>query len=497
MAGDLSTSVTTPNGIKYEQPTGLYINGEFVKSKSGKTFKVENPATEEAICEVYEADEEDVNIAVEAAEKAFEKWSVIDPTVRGELLYKFADKIEENLETLAAIESMNNGKSLPMATGDITLVVKVLRNYAGWANKVYGDVVETGETHFTYTRREPLGVCGQIIAWNFPLLLWSWKVGPALATGNTVVIKTAEATPLSALFAAKLATEVGIPAGVLNIISGYGKTGAAISSHMKIKKVAFTGSTATGRHIMRAAATSNLKKVTLELGGKSPHIIFNDANLDEAIEAVKIGIYFNSGEVCCAGSRLYVQEDIYDAFIEKVKTMAEKTKPGDPFDKETYYGPQTSKIQLDRVLSYIDEGKKEGARVVTGGKRVDRKGYFIEPTIFADVRQDMKIVQEEIFGPVVTISKFKTVEDVLQLAHDTDYGLAAGLHTRDISKAIYVANALKAGTIWVNTYNDFHAQVPFGGYGQSGMGREMGKEALDAYTQTKAVRIGNISAGKF
>jgi aldehyde dehydrogenase (NAD+) len=482
-----------PNGMVYKQPIGLFINNEFVASKSGKKFAVENPSNEEHITDVFEADEADVDAAVDAAEVAFETWSTTDPKIRGQLLLKFADKIEEHIHSLAAIESMDNGKTLAMATGELSLAVDVIRNYGGWADKIYGDVIESDTNHFSYTRREPLGVCGQIIAWNFPLLLWSWKIGPALATGNTVVLKTAESTPLSALYVAQLFKEVGFPPGVMNIISGFGKTGAYLSSHMKVKKIAFTGSTATGRHILRAAATSNLKKVTLELGGKSPHIIFEDADLETAVEAVRVGIFFNSGEVCAAGSRIYVHESVYDKVVDLFKVKAESSPAGDPFDQASYYGPQTSKVQLERILQYIEEGKKEGARLLTGGNRIDRKGYYIEPTIFADVREDMRIVKEEIFGPVVTISKFKTIDEVLKMANDTQYGLAAGVHTQNLSKALHVANSLRAGTVWINTYNDYHHQVPFGGYGQSGMGREMGKEALDAYTQTKAVRIGAIS----
>lgn len=487
-----AVSLSTPNGLKYKQPIGLFINNEYVKSVSGKKFPVENPSTEETIVDVYEADEKDVDHAVDVAEKAFDTWSKTEPDYRGRLLWALADKIEQNLELIASIESMDNGKTLAMAKGDVGLVVNVLRNYAGWADKLFGNVIDTDESHFSYTRREPIGVCGQIIAWNFPLLLWSWKIGPALATGNTLILKTAESTPLSVLFVSQFVKEVGFPAGVYNIVSGYGKVGAAISSHMRIKKVAFTGSTPTGRHIMRSAATSNLKKVTLELGGKSPHIVFGDADVEQAVAHVHLGIFFNSGEVCCAGSRIYVEEKIYDEFTKKFAAYAEKNLPGDPFDPKSAYGSQTSKIQLDRILGYIEDGKKGGARVLTGGSRLPGKGYFIAPTIFADVTEDMKIVKEEIFGPVVTITKFKDTSDLLHMAHDTEYGLAAGLHTKNISKALHVAKSLKAGTVWINTYNDFHAQVPFGGYNQSGMGREMGVEALDAYTQTKAVRIGGI-----
>lgn len=472
--GVAPVEITLPNGKKYQQPVGLFINNEFVESIDGKKFDVENPTTEEKVISVYEANEKDVDVAVDAAEKAFDTWGEEDTTVRGKYLIDLAYKLEEHLETLAAIESMDNGKPFSIAKGDIQLVVNVIRNYGGWADKVFGSIIETDKDHFTYTRREPLGVCGQVIPWNFPLLMFAWKIGPALATGNTVVLKTAESTPLSALYACQLIKEVGFPAGIVNVLSGYGPTGAAIASHMKVKKIAFTGSTATGSKIMKAAALSNMKKCTLELGGKSPHIVFSSADLDKAVENVNAGIYYNSGEVCSAGSRCYVHESVYNDFVKKLKTRAEQNKVGDPFDESTFYGPQTSKIQFDRVMSYISEGKKEGATLITGGEAVGGKGYFIKPTIFGDVDENMKIVSEEIFGPVITVHKFKDTKDVLQMAHDTEYGLAAGLHTNDLNEAIYVSNHLKAGSVWVNTYNDFHHQVPFGGYNQSGIGRELG-----------------------
>ena len=484
-----AASVTFPNGLSAEIPTGLFINNKFIEATTGKTFPVYNPSTEKVICEVQEAGLEDVDAAVEAAQNAFDDWGFGDSTKRGRLLNDLADQIEKHADILASIESLNNGKPMSLARIDVQLSADCIRNYGGWANKIYGDVIDSGSEYFNYVRREPIGVCGQIIPWNFPLLMWAWKVGPALAAGNVIVLKTAESTPLSALYAAKLVKEVGFPPGVVNILSGYGQTGQYISSHMKIKKVAFTGSTATGRHVMKAAASSNLKKVTLELGGKSPNIVFSDADLDKAVEFANMGIFFNSGEVCCAGSRIYIQEDIYDTFIEKLKTRAEQNVVGDPFAEDTFQGPQTSKIQLDRILNYIEEGKKEGARVITGGKRVDRPGYFVHPTIFADVTEDMKIVKEEIFGPVVTVTKFKDTEDIIKMANDTEYGLAAGIHTTDINKALHVANRIRAGTVWVNTYNDFHHNVPFGGFNQSGIGRELGKEGImEAYTQPKSVR---------
>lgn len=487
----LSKKITLPNGIEYEQPTGLFINGEFVASRQHKTFEVINPATEEEITHVYEAREDDVDLAVEAADAAFNSsWSTGDPEQRSRVLNKLADLIERDAEILAGIESLDNGKSLFCARYDVQLVSKYIRSCAGWADKVYGQVIESGNTHFNYTKREPIGVCGQIIPWNFPLLMWSWKIGPALATGNTVVMKQAESTPLSALYASKLLNEAGVPKGVVNIVSGFGKiVGEKISRHPKIKKIAFTGSTATGRHIMKAAADSNLKKVTLELGGKSPNIVFNDADVAKTVQNLIVGIYFNSGEVCCAGSRVYIQDGIYDEVLAEFKKQVEALKIGDPFEKDIFQGPQTSQMQLDKILAYVKVGLEEGAELVTGGERLGDKGYFVKPTIFANVKEDSRIVKEEIFGPVVTVSKFSTVDEVVKKANDSNFGLAAGIHTTDINKAIDVSNRIKAGTIWVNTYNDFHQQVPFGGYGESGIGREMGADALDNYTQIKAVRI--------
>ncbi len=486
----LSVPVELPNGIKYEQPTGLFINNEFVPSRQGKVFSVINPSTEEEITEVYEAREDDVDIAVDAAQKAFNsEWRHADPATRGKALYNLAELIEENAETLAGIESLDNGKALANARGDVGLVAKYIRSSAGFADKIYGRIIETGSSHFSYSRREPLGVCGQIIPWNFPLLMWSWKIGPALATGNTVVLKPAEATPLSALFASKLVKEAGIPAGVVNIVPGFGKiVGEKISRHPKIKKIAFTGSTATGRHIMKAAAESNLKKVTLELGGKSPNIVFNDCDVKQTVQNLINGIFYNSGEVCCAGSRIYIQEGIYDTILKEFKNAVEALKVGNPFEEGVFQGAQTSQMQLDKILGYVDIGKQEGATLVTGGKRATEKGYFVAPTVFADVKEDMRIVKEEIFGPIVTVSKFKTVDEVVELANASEYGLAGGVHTTDINKAIDVAHRINSGTIWVNTYNDFHQQVPFGGFGVSGIGREMGIDALDNYTQIKSVR---------
>jgi len=412
------------------------------------------------------------------------------PSQRGVYLAKLADLMDEHVDTLAAIESLDNGKALSMAKVDIGLTSGCLRYYGGWADKIHGQTIDTDPETFNYTRHEAVGVCGQIIPWNFPILMWAWKIGPALATGNTVVLKTAEQTPLSALYAATLVEKAGIPAGVVNIISGFGKTaGAAIASHMDVDKVAFTGSTVTGRTILQAAAKSNLKKVTLELGGKSPNIVFNDANIDDAISWVNFGIFFNHGQCCCAGSRIYVQSGIYDKFIEAFKQRTSKNVVGDPFAEDTFQGPQVSKLQFDKIMDYISSGKEAGAKLETGGERHGKEGYFIQPTILSNVSPDMKIHQEEIFGPVCSISKFESEDEVIKLGNETTYGLAAAVHTTNLNTAIRVSNALKAGTVWINCYNMLSYQVPFGGFKESGIGRELGSYALDNYTQIKSVRI--------
>ncbi|KAK4992520.1 aldehyde dehydrogenase (NAD(P)(+)) ald5 [Elasticomyces elasticus] len=487
----LSVQLDTPHAGKYEQPTGLFINGEFVKGVDGKTFEVINPSNEQVITSVHEATEKDVDIAVAAARKAFEgSWRTETPENRGRLLVKLADLFEKNLDLLSAIESLDNGKAVSMAKVDVTMCAGCLRYYGGWADKIEGKVVDTTPETFNYVKKEPIGVCGQIIPWNFPLLMWAWKIGPAIACGNTVVIKTAEQTPLSALVAASLVKEAGFPPGVINVLSGFGKTaGAALAAHMDVDKVAFTGSTVVGRQIMKAAAGSNLKKVTLELGGKSPNIVFDDADIDNAISWVNFGIFFNHGQCCCAGSRVYVQEGIYDKFIQRFKERAQKNVVGDPFAQDTFQGPQVSQVQFDRIMNYIEAGKKEGATVETGGQRKGDKGFFIEPTIFSNVTEDMQIMQEEIFGPVCSIAKFKTKEDAIKVGNSTTYGLAAAVHTTNLNTALEVAHALKAGTVWVNAYNMLHHQLPFGGFKESGIGRELGEAALENYTQMKTVSI--------
>ncbi|RLM00421.1 hypothetical protein CFD26_108640 [Aspergillus turcosus] len=486
----LFQTIVTPT-VTYEQPLGLFINNEFVPGVEGKTFETINPHDEKPIVAVHEATEKDVDIAVEAARKAFKgAWKNVIPSERGRLLTRLADLLERDVDTIAAIEALDNGKAFHIAKGDVALSANCIRYYGGWADKIVGQTIDTNPDSLTYTRHEPVGVCGQIIPWNFPLLMWAWKIGPAVATGNTVVLKTAEQTPLSALYVAKLVKEAGFPPGVINIISGFGRVaGAAIAAHMDIDKVAFTGSTLVGRQILQVAAKSNLKKVTLELGGKSPNIVFPDADLDDAIKYVNLGIYFNHGQCCAAGSRVLVHESIYDKFLALFKQRAEENQVGDPFNPQTFQGPQVSQVQFDRIMGYIDEGKKAGATVVTGGARHGEKGYYVQPTIFADVHEDMKIVKEEIFGPVCTVQKFSSEEEAIEIANNTNYGLAAAVHTTNLNTAIRVSNEIRAGTVWINNYNTFLAQMPFGGFKESGLGRELGSYALDNYTQVKTVHV--------
>ena len=474
-------------------PTQLLINNEWVNSVSGKRFPTINPATGETICEVAEADGADVDKAVKAARAAFTsgEWSKMSATQRGELLYKLADLIEQNIEELACLESLDNGKPVnDSLNADLPLAIACYRYYAGWADKIQGKTIPINGPYFCYTRHEPVGVVGQIIPWNFPLLMQAWKLAPALATGNTVVLKTAEQTPLSALRIGELIIEAGFPPGVVNILSGYGPTaGAAISHHMDIDKVAFTGSTEVGHLIMEAAAKSNLKRVTLELGGKSPNIVFADADMNAAIAGSHNALFFNQGQCCCAGSRLFVEESCYDEFVERSVQRAKDRIVGDPFDDKTEQGPQVDKEQFNKVMGYIESGMREGAQMLCGGSQIGDKGYFIQPTVFADVRDDMKIAQEEIFGPVMSIIKFKDINEVIERANKTMYGLAAAVWTKDISKAHAIANSVRAGTVWVNCYDVFDAAAPFGGFKQSGIGRELGEYGLQQYTEIKTVTI--------
>ncbi|HAZ49092.1 MAG TPA: betaine-aldehyde dehydrogenase [Cyanobacteria bacterium UBA11371] len=474
-------------------PTQLLINNEWVNSVSGKRFPTINPATGETICEVAEADGADVDKAVKAARAAFTsgEWSKMSATQRGELLYKLADLIEQNIEELACLESLDNGKPVnDSLNADLPLAIACYRYYAGWADKIQGKTIPINGPYFCYTRHEPVGVVGQIIPWNFPLLMQAWKLAPALATGNTVVLKTAEQTPLSALRIGELIIEAGFPPGVVNILSGYGPTaGAAISHHMDIDKVAFTGSTEVGHLIMEAAAKSNLKRVTLELGGKSPNIVFADADMNAAIAGSHNALFFNQGQCCCAGSRLFVEESCYDEFVERSVQRAKDRIVGDPFDDKTEQGPQVDQEQFNKVMSYIESGMREGAQMLCGGSQIGDKGYFIQPTVFADVRDDMKIATEEIFGPVMSIIKFKDINEVIERANKTMYGLAAAVWTKDISKAHAIANSVRAGTVWVNCYDVFDAAAPFGGFKQSGIGRELGEYGLQQYTEVKTVTI--------
>ncbi len=491
----MSTASKPKNIIKAPKVSNqkLFINGKWVNSISGKTFATLNPATGQEICQVAEADSADVDLAVKAARKAFESgpWKKMSAAERGRRINKLADLMEKNLPALAALESLDTGKSLrDSLNADLPLSIKAYRYYAGWCDKTHGKTIPVEGEYFCYTKHEPVGVVGQIIPWNFPLLMTAWKWAPALATGCTIVLKPAEQTPLTALRMAELAQEADIPDGVINVVPGFGPTaGAAITSHMDIDKVAFTGEGSTGQLVMQAAAKSNLKRVSLELGGKSPNVVFADADLDAAVEGAYFGLFFNQGQCCCAGSRLFVEENIHDAFVEKLVARAKKQRVGDPFDMATTQGPQISQEQCDRIMGYIDVGVSEGANLLSGGKRVGSKGYFIQPTIFSGVKDNMRIAKEEIFGPVMNILKFKDVDEVVQRGNKTFYGLAAAIWTKDITKAHRLANSLRAGTVWVNCYDVFDAAAPFGGFKMSGIGRELGEYALSLYTEVKTVYI--------
>ncbi len=475
----------------------MLINGEFTKSVSGETFSVFDPATGEAIAEVAKGNAEDIDLAVKAARNAFAgPWSKLSASERGKILWKIGDLILENADALASLESLDNGKPEIVArVADIPLAADLFHYMAGWCTKIVGETFPIsvpyapGAEFHAFTEREPVGVIGQIIPWNFPLLMAAWKLGPALATGNTVILKPAEQTPLTALRLGELINPL-LPPGVVNIVPGFGEAGAALAVHDDVDKVAFTGSTEVGRSIVQAAA-GNLKKISLELGGKSPNIIFNDADLEKAIDGAANAIFFNHGQCCCAGSRLFIQRDIFDVVINGLRNRALATKLGRGSDPETQMGPLVSQEQYDRVTGYIEEGLADGACAVTGDYKVpNTSGYFVSPTVLTNVTSEMSVVREEIFGPVVVAEPFDTVEEVIERANDSEYGLAAGIWTTDLSKAHRVAKQLRAGTVWINTYNIFDAALPFGGYKQSGWGREMGKEALELYTETKAVVIG-------
>ncbi|SFB11708.1 MULTISPECIES: aldehyde dehydrogenase family protein [unclassified Bacillus (in: firmicutes)] len=470
----------------------LFINGEFVESKSQKTFDTYNPATGEVLASVYEAGAEDIDLAVKAARKAFDEgpWSKMSAASRSRLMYKLADLMEANAEELAQLETLDNGKPISeTSNADVPLAVEHMRYYAGWSTKIVGQTIPVSGPFFNYTRHEAVGVVGQIIPWNFPLLMAMWKLGAALATGCTVVLKPAEQTPLSALYLAELMQEAGFPAGVVNIVPGFGETaGQPLVDHPLVDKIAFTGSTEVGKMIM-ANASKTLKRVTLELGGKSPNIILPDADLSKAIPGAVNGVMFNQGQVCCAGSRVFIQKKQFDNVVADMAAHAQKIKQGAGIHADTQIGPLVSAEQQKRVLGYIEKGISEGAQLVAGGTKPQEQGYFVSPTIFADVRDEMTIAKEEIFGPVISAMPYDDIDELIARANSSEYGLAAGVWTRDVAKAHYISNKLRAGTVWVNCYNAFDAASPFGGYKQSGIGREMGSYALENYTEVKSVWI--------
>lgn len=495
MSLPLEYDVTLPDGTKISQPSGLFINNEFVKSKAGKIIESINPSTGEVNGSVYAAESEDVDIAVAAARTAFKSWKKVSGVDKGKLLNKIADELEENREFFGAIEAWDSGKTKEQnAVYDIDECISCFRYFAGWADKIQGRVIQNDPLKLAYTVHEPFGVCAQIVPWNYPLAMSAWKLAPALAAGNAVVLKSSEITPLSILHLAKTFVKVGFPAGVVNIISGYGATaGAALASHLDVDKVAFTGSTATGK-VIQKLATANLKAVTLECGGKSPLIIRSDADLEQAVKWAAVGIMSNQGQICTSTSRIYAHADIYEEFLEKLSAhVVSDYKQGDMFDKDAVVGPQVSKQHFEKIMSYIDIGKQEGARLVLGGEQNTsgdlNKGYFIKPTIFADIKPTFRIVKEEIFGPVVSVGKFSSDEEAVELANGTEYGLGAAIFTKDITVAHTMAADIEAGMVWINSSNDSDVHIPFGGVKSSGIGRELGEYGLNMYTQAKAVHV--------
>ncbi|KAM9810281.1 aldehyde dehydrogenase 1A1-like [Neosynchiropus ocellatus] len=476
------------------QYTQLFIDNEWQRSCSGRTIPVQNPATGELLCEVEEADTEDIDKAVRSARAAFQlgsPWRSMNASDRGHLLNRLADLVERDRLLLATLESLDSGKVFLVSYFvDLKATIQTLRYYGGWADKIHGKTIPVDGEYFTYTRHEPIGVCGQIIPWNFPLMMFAWKIAPALSCGNTVVIKPAEQTPLSALHLAALIKEAGFPAGVVNVVPGYGPTaGSAIAHHMDIDKVAFTGSTEVGKLVQRAAGDSNLKRVTLELGGKNPNIVFADCDLDYAVEQAHSGLFFNQGQCCIAGSRVYVEDPIYEDFVRRSVAKAKSRVLGNPLLPGVDQGPQIDKKQFDKIMALIESGKREGATLECGGSAWAQDGLFIQPTIFSNVTDDMRIAKEEIFGPVQQILRFHGVDEVIRRANATHYGLAAGVFTSNIDRALRVSSALQAGMVWVNCYNAMNVQCPFGGFKMSGNGRELGKYALQEYTEVKAVTI--------
>ena len=474
----------------------LLIDGKWVDAESGKTFETRNPATDQVIGKVAEGSKADVDKAVKAARKAVEDgpWRKMSTAQRAKLMFKLADLIEKNADQLAQLETLDNGKPINESKHiDVPQTIETFRYYGGWATKIEGETINANPNMFTYTLREPVGVVGQIIPWNFPMLMAAWKLGPALACGNAIVLKPAEQTPLTALRIGELILEAGFPEGVVNIITGFGadSAGSAISNHMDIDKVAFTGEDKTGREIVKASV-GNLKRVSLELGGKAPNIVFADADIDAAVKGAITGIFFNQGQVCCAGSRLFLEKSIHDEFMSKLLARVAKMQQGPGMDEKTQIGPQVSKDQQDRILSYIDIAKKEGASVACGGDAPAgdlAKGYFVKPTIFTGVNNDMRIAQEEVFGPVLAVIPFNTVEEVAEQANKITYGLSGAVWTSDVKKAHKLAAQIKAGTVWVNCVNMLDPAIPFGGYKMSGYGRELGKHSIDLYTNIKSVWV--------
>ena len=487
----MSTITKPPKSKTAARQTKLLINNEWVDAAEGGRFDAINPTTGEVICEVAAGTAADVDRAAKAARAALESgpWGKMDAVDRGRLMFKLADLVDANAKELAALESLNSGKTINDSLGDMAGVAATLRYYAGWADKIEGRTVPVRGSFLSYTLRQPVGVVGQIIPWNFPLLMLAWKWGPALACGNTVVMKPAEQTPLTALRIGELAIEAGFPPGVINLINGFGETaGAALVVHPEVDKIAFTGHVDTAKIIQKAAADT-LKRVTCELGGKSPNVVFADADLDEAVAGAFHAIYFHGGQCCTAGSRLFVEEKIHRDFVERLAEKAKQRKLGDPLDASTEQGPQVSQEQMDKILGYVDLGKKQGARLVVGGKRRGDRGFFVEPTIFDNVGDDMAIARDEIFGPVVSVLPFRGVDEVVERANRTNYGLAAAVWTQDIDKAHLYAKKVKAGTVWVNCYHVVDTTTPFGGFKMSGNGRENGEAALEHYTELKTVTV--------
>ncbi len=471
--------------------TKLLIDNEWVAPAKRGTFETYNPATGEVIAEVAAGTAEDIDRAAKAARRAMESgpWATMDAVDRGRLLLRLADLVDENARQLAALESLNSGKTINDSLGDMAGVAATLRYYGGWADKIEGRTVPVRGNFLSYTLRQPVGVVGQIIPWNFPCLMLAWKWGPALACGNAIVMKPAEQTPLTALRMGELAIEAGFPAGVINLVNGFGETaGAALVSHSDVDKIAFTGHVDTAKIIQKSAADT-LKRVTCELGGKSPNVIFADANLDEAVAGAFHAIYFHGGQCCTAGSRLFVEEKIHRDFVERLAAKAKQRRVGDPLDSSTEQGPQVSQEQMDKILGYVDLGNQQGAKLVTGGQRRGERGFFVEPTIFDNVKDDMAIARDEIFGPVVSVLPFRSFEEVAERANRTNYGLAAAIWTQDIDKAHLYAKHVKAGTVWVNCYHVVDTTTPFGGFKQSGNGRENGEAALEHYTELKTVTV--------